>query len=99
MFILYMYDVLAERTHLYHKLLKRYLSHEQASVFMGDLPLSSLLSLQEEIKKTLKSGDNVMEIVSENRHNVAVKVWEVSDGGLSHRRKEDVRHKSNSAFV
>ena len=38
MFVMVSYDVPARRTEIYRKMLKEFLVHEQASVFMGDLP-------------------------------------------------------------
>ena len=45
MFVMICYDVPAKRTEIYKKLLKEYLLHEQASVFMGDLPEAQLIKL------------------------------------------------------
>jgi len=37
MFVLVTYDVPAERTHIYRKLLRKRLEHLQQSVFYGDI--------------------------------------------------------------
>ena len=45
MFVMISYDVPAKRTGVYKRLLKEFLVHEQASVFMGDLPESEVIKL------------------------------------------------------
>ncbi len=72
MFILVSYDVPAKRTEVYRKLLKEFLTHEQASVFMGDLPESEVIRLVAKIAKTIKPEDRILKLVSRNRHNVEV---------------------------
>ena len=47
------YDVPAKRTSLYKKLLKEFLVHEQASVFMGDLPESQVIKLVAKISERI----------------------------------------------
>ena len=45
MFVLISYDVPTKRTEIYKKMLKEFLVHEQASVFMGDLQESATVRL------------------------------------------------------
>ena len=45
MFVMVCYDVPSKRTEIYKKILKEFLMHEQASVFMGDLPESEIIKL------------------------------------------------------
>ena len=72
MFVLVCYDVPAKRTEIYKKLLKEYLVHEQASVFMGDLPESDLISLVAKISDTIEPEDQIMKLICRNRHNIEI---------------------------
>ena len=72
MFVMVCYDVPAKRTDLYKKLLKEFLIHEQASVFMGDLPESEIVKLVARISKKIGPKDRVLKLVCKNRHNVQV---------------------------
>ena len=72
MFVLISYDVPAKRTGMYRKLLKEFLVHEQASVFMGDLPESEVIKLVAKISKKIGSKDRVLKLVCTNRHNIQV---------------------------
>lgn len=72
MFVLICYDVPAKRTEIYKKLLKEYLVHEQASVFMGDLPESDLISLVAKISDTIEPEDQIMKLICRNRHNIEI---------------------------
>ena len=72
MFVLICYDVPAKRTEIYKKLLKEYLVHEQASVFMGDLPESDLISLVAKISDTIEPEDQIMKLICSNRHNIEI---------------------------
>ncbi len=66
------YDVPAKRTSLYKKLLKEFLVHEQASVFMGDLPESQVIKLVAKISERIGPEDRVLKLVCRNRHNAEV---------------------------
>ncbi|SHK52320.1 CRISPR-associated protein, Cas2 family [Desulfatibacillum alkenivorans DSM 16219] len=72
MFVIMTYDVEAKRTNKFRKLLRKYLSHTQYSVFTGDLPEAALLELRNKIHEIIMPGDRVTEITAENRHNVNV---------------------------
>ena len=60
------YDVPAKRTSLYKKLLKEFLVHEQASVFMGDLPESQVIKLVAKISERIGPEDRVLKLVCRN---------------------------------
>lgn len=75
MFILVTYDVAAERTGILRRLLRRYLGHEQCSVFYGDLTEVQAETMRQELRKRLVPGDRVIELVAYNRHNVSVSQW------------------------
>ncbi len=96
MFVLVSYDVPADRTAKFRKLLKSHLGHEQFSVFFGDLPESSLIKLRDALRKLLKPGDRVLEITAANRHNVDVRCW---DAGGTPAQTEDKRHTSNAVII
>ena len=72
MFVMVSYDVPAKRTEIYKKLLREFLVHEQASVFMGDLPESEVIKMVSEISEKIGPDDRVLKLVCRNRHNVAV---------------------------
>ena len=54
MFVMVCYDVPAHRTEVYKRLLKEYLIHEQASVFMGDLPESEVIRMIDKISRKIR---------------------------------------------
>src|SRR3546814_9770911 len=72
MFVLMTYDVNAKRTGIFRKLLRKYLGHEQNSVFYGALKMSELTKLRKEINKSLVEGDKLTELIVPNRHNVEI---------------------------
>jgi CRISPR-associated protein Cas2 len=80
MYILITYDVQARRTRNFHKVLSRYLIHEQNSVFAGELTQATLLRLRQEISQIAQGDDRIFEVISENRHNVAVALLKKSEG-------------------
>jgi CRISPR-associated protein Cas2 len=98
MFVLVSYDVDARRTNTFRRLLKKYLGHEQYSVFFGEIPESTLMKLRGEIKTRLQSGDRILEICARNRHNIDVNQWSVGEanGGAI---RGDGRHKSDILVV
>ena len=84
---------------MYKKLLKEFLVHEQASVFMGDLPESEVIKLIAEISKRIGPKDRVLKIVCKNRHNVAVhRLTKDPDGGRM-KQDEDRWYGKNWAIV
>ena len=58
-FVLVTYDVPAERTHIYRKLLRKRLEHIQQSVFYGDVTDGQLVGIKQEIESTLIEEDSV----------------------------------------
>lgn len=59
MFVLVTYDVPAERTHIYRKLLRKRLEHIQQSVFYGDVTEGQLVGIKQDIESTLIEEDSV----------------------------------------
>ena len=88
MFVLVAYDVPAKRTGVYKKLLKEFLVHEQASVFMGDLPESEVIKLVAKISKKIGSKDRILKLVCRNRHNV--EVCRLSKEAMGGQMRQDV---------
>ena len=99
MFVMVCYDVPAKRTDLYKKLLKEFLVHEQASVFMGDLPESELVKLVAQISKKIGPKDRVLKLVCKNRHNVQVCRLSKEALGGQMRLDEDGWHGKDWALV
>ena len=99
MFVMVCYDVPAHRTEVYRKLLKEYLIHEQASVFMGDLPESELIRMLDKISRKIRPEDKVLKLVSRNRHNVKVTRLSKEALGGQMRREEDSWHGKNWSVV
>ena len=64
--VIVVYDVPADRTHIYRKLLRRRLEHLQNSVFFGELTDGQVTSMKNEIEDTLKSDDEVVVFESTN---------------------------------
>lgn len=75
MFVMFIYDVNGKRTSVFRKLFRKYLGHEQYSVFFGDLPESKYKKLILELQKNIKEGDNIKEFICKNRNNIDIKTW------------------------
>ena len=59
MFVLVTYDVPAERTHIYRKLLRKRLEHLQQSVFHGNVTEGQLVGIKQEIDSVFIPEDSV----------------------------------------
>lgn len=66
MHVIVVYDVPADRTHIYRKLLRRRLEHLQQSVFFGELTEGQVTSMKNEITEKLKPEDAVVVFESTN---------------------------------
>lgn len=99
MFVIICYDVPAKRTHIYRKLLKEFLTHEQASVFMGDLPESELLKMCAKISKVIGPEDHIMRLVCRNRHNIEVSRLSKESGGGQMSQEKDTWHGENWSVI
>jgi len=66
MHVIVVYDVPAERTHIYRKLLRRRLEHLQNSVFFGELTEGQVTSLKNDIENTLSADDEIVIFESRN---------------------------------
>ena len=99
MFVMVSYDVPAKRTEIYKKLLKEFLVHEQASVFMGDLPESEVIKMVAKISDRMEPRDQVLKLICRNRHNVEVERLGKDDLGGPMRRDKDGWHGKNWSIL
>ncbi|MFC7079215.1 CRISPR-associated endonuclease Cas2 [Halorussus caseinilyticus] len=60
MIVIVVYDVPADRTRIYRKLLRRRLEHLQQSVFYGELTDGQVTGLKNEIQEKLQPDDSVI---------------------------------------
>lgn len=60
MIVIVVYDVPADRTRIYRKLLRRRLEHLQQSVFYGDLTEGQVTKMKNEIQERLGADDSVI---------------------------------------
>ncbi|KOX95376.1 CRISPR-associated endonuclease Cas2 [Halorubrum sp. E3] len=60
MYVIVVYDMEADRTHLMLKLCRRYLVHVQNSVLEGEISEGDLATLKGEIEDLLQEGESVM---------------------------------------
>ena len=74
MYIVVFYDVPAKRTRFYHKLLGRYLTWMQNSVFGGDLTEARYRKMRRDIGHVMEDDDKLAFVTTANRHNIEVEV-------------------------
>lgn len=86
MYLLVAYDVPAERTGKYRKLLARYLLPMQFSVFAGDLTETLYRKMRRELDELYEDTDRLVFIRTANRRNIEV---ETIQGGVA---SEDTSH-------
>jgi len=86
MYLIVAYDVPAERTEKYRKLLSRYLLQLQYSVFAGDLTEVIYRKLQRDIDRLYAETDRLVFIQTANRRNIEVETRERGENrrDLSH---------------
>lgn len=60
MYVIVVYDMEANRTHLMLKLCRRYLVHVQNSVLEGEISEGDLATLKREVEDILQEGESVM---------------------------------------
>jgi CRISPR-associated protein Cas2 len=66
MYVIVVYDVPADRTHVYRKLLRRRLEHLQYSVFYGELTEGQVTAMKNDIEEKLESDDSIVVFESSN---------------------------------
>lgn len=59
-YVVAVYDVDADRTRLFLKLLRRYLTHVQNSVFEGELTEGDLEEVKQQLESMLETGESVI---------------------------------------
>jgi len=64
--VIVVYDVPADRTHVYRKLLRRRLEHLQYSVFFGELTEGQVTKMKNEIEEKLQEDDSIIVFESQN---------------------------------
>lgn len=60
MHVIVVYDVPADRTRIYRKILRRKLEHLQHSVFFGEITPGQVTTLKQEIEDALEEDDSVV---------------------------------------
>jgi len=66
MHVIVVYDVPADRTHVYRKLLRRRLEHLQYSVFYGELTEGQVTAMKNDIQEKLQPDDSIVVFESSN---------------------------------
>lgn len=66
MHVIVVYDVPADRTRIYRKLLRRRLEHLQYSVFFGELTPGQVTTMKNEIESELEADDSIVVFESTN---------------------------------
>jgi CRISPR-associated protein Cas2 len=66
MHVIVVYDVPADRTHVYRKLLRRRLEHLQYSVFYGELTDGQVTAMKNDIQEALEPDDSIVVFESSN---------------------------------
>jgi CRISPR-associated protein Cas2 len=100
MYMLVTYDVEAKRTEKFKKLLRRFLSHDQFSVFSGDITEAKAIELRRELSRLMVPGDRVTEVTALNRHNVNVVHMIKHDSGKGEADRQPVdEHRRDFAVV
>jgi CRISPR-associated protein Cas2 len=99
MYILIAYDVEARRTRHYRRILSRYLTHEQNSVFGGDMTEATLLKLHRDLAKIASGADRIFQVEAENRHNVSVTLLRKAEGNAVLERVDHDHHRADSVIV
>ncbi|ADE15991.1 CRISPR-associated protein Cas2 [Nitrosococcus halophilus Nc 4] len=90
MYMLITYDVDAKRTEKFKKLLRRYLNHDQYSVFSGDITEAEAIRLHRELSRLMVPGDRVTEVTAANRRNINVTHLSKSDSGKGEMKRVPV---------
>ncbi|WP_142860695.1 CRISPR-associated endonuclease Cas2 [Salinigranum halophilum] len=65
--VIVVYDVPADRTHVYRKLLRRRLEHLQYSVFYGQLTPGQVEAMKNEIESELEDDDSIVVFETTNQ--------------------------------
>jgi CRISPR-associated protein Cas2 len=99
MYVLITYDVEAQRTKFYRRVLARYLVHEQNSVFGGDLTEAKLVKLHRDLAKIASTGDRIFQVKAENRNNVSVALLKKAEGNSVLERVDHDHHRKEAIVI
>ena len=100
MYMLMTYDVNAKRTEKFKKLLRRYLNHDQNSVFSGDITEAQAINLHRELSQLMIPEDKLTEVSAKNRRNVNVVHLCKDESGKGEIRREEVNvHKQDFSVL
>ena len=92
MYMLMTYDVEARRTEKFKKLLRRYLVHEQFSVFSGDITEANAIQLRRKLSQLIIPGDRVTEVTAANRQNVEIVQFSKEEPGKGEMQSQKVNN-------
>jgi CRISPR-associated protein Cas2 len=94
------YDVEASRTVIFRKILRRYLNHEQYSVFTGDITEAAAIRLRRELSEAMIPEDRLTEVTAVNRKNVQiVHLLKSASGKGEIARQLDTRHQTDFSVL
>ena len=99
MFVLITYDVQAKRTEIYKRFLLKFLTHEQNSVFAGDLTESEYRKLKAGLSKISCPGDRVLQFRAKNRHNIDASVLAKNDRNGALEERSLLHYKLNALIL
>lgn len=99
MFLVVTYDVAAERTEIYRKYLIRFLTHEQNSVFAGDLAESRYRKMRVGLSQRAIPGDRVLVFRTANKHNMEVVRLEKNKGNGAYEETPVLQHSMNAMIL
>jgi CRISPR-associated protein Cas2 len=99
MFVAITYDVQANRTEVFRKILTRFLTHEQNSVFMGDLTEASWKKLRASLSSAMIPGDRILKLEAKNKHNVSVSNLKKNAGNGAFEEIAVLHHEKSSLIL
>ena len=99
MFVLIAYDVQADRTEVYKKFLLRFLTHEQNSVFAGDLTESAYRKLRAGLSRIAVPEDRILQFKARNRHNIQAATLAKNAGNGVLEEQTLLHHSLNSTIL
>lgn len=99
MFVVITYDVRADRTEIYKRLFLKFLTHEQNSVFAGDLTEAQYRKLRAGISKISQPEDRLLQFMAKNRHNIQASILSKSEGNGALTEQSLLHHEMNAMIL
>jgi len=99
MFVVITYDVQADRTEVFRKIVTKFLTHEQNSVFLGDLTDSSWKKLRQALSNAMLPGDRILKLEARNKHNVSVSNLRKNSGNGAMEEVAALHHEKSSLIL